>query len=187
MRLTSLLSGPVDDLAGYIPDFGFELYDLHRYSDDEIKGNIASRLGLLLLKHIRDPDLQRKLPDIFALLRTLMEKETGMQWLEVVLRYLASARDKKELSWEQIKEIAKKAISEEAGRYVMTLEEKTKNEGRVEVYREAIELGITLKFPGDIETVMAEVNKIYDLGTLKEITKTIKTAKDISEILALLK
>jgi predicted transposase YdaD len=57
MRLTSLLSGPVDDLAGYIPDFGFELYDLHRYSDDEIKGNIASRLGLLLLKHIRDPDL----------------------------------------------------------------------------------------------------------------------------------
>ncbi len=47
MRLTSLLSGPVDDLAGYIPDFGFELYDLHRYTDDEIKGNIASRLALL--------------------------------------------------------------------------------------------------------------------------------------------
>ena len=33
LRLTSLLSGPVGDLAGYIPDFAFELYDLHRYSD----------------------------------------------------------------------------------------------------------------------------------------------------------
>jgi hypothetical protein len=185
VRLASLLSGPVEDLTGYIPDFGFELYDLHRFSDDEIKGTIASRLVLLLLKHIRDPDLRQKLPDILALLRTLKEKETGLQWLEVVIRYLASARDKKELSWEQIKEIAKKAISKEAGRYVMTLEEKTKNEGRVEVYREAIELGITLKFPGDIETVMAEVNKIDDLGTLKEIRKTIKTANDISEILAL--
>jgi predicted transposase/invertase (TIGR01784 family) len=187
MRLTSLLSGPVDDLAGYIPDFGFELYDLHRYTDDEIKGNIASRLALLLLKHIRDPDLQRKLPGIFALLSTLMEKETGLQWLEVVIRYLGSARDQKVLSWKQIKEIAEKAISEEAGRFVMTLEEKTRNEGRLEVYKEAIELGITLKFPGDLDVVMNQVNEIDDLDTLREIKETIKTAKDISEILALLK
>jgi hypothetical protein len=94
-------------------------------------------LALLLLKHIRDPDLDRKLPEIFALLRTLMEKETGMQWLEV--------------------------------------------------YKEAIELGITLKFPGDLDVVMNQVNEIDDLDTLREIKETIKTAKDISEILALLK
>jgi predicted transposase/invertase (TIGR01784 family) len=187
MRLTSLLSGPVDDLAGYIPDFGFELYDLHRYTDDEIKGTIASRLALLLLKHIRDPDLDRKLPGIFALLRTLMEKETGLQWLEVVIRYLASARDKKVLSWKQIQEIAAKAISEEAGRFVMTLEEKTLTRGEIKAFREGIELGITYKFPGDIDAVMTEVNKIDDPATLKEITKAVHTAKDISEIMALLK
>jgi len=190
-RLTSLLSGPVDELAGYIPDFGFELYDLHRYSDDQIKGTIASRVILLLLKHIRDPDLRQKLPGIFALMRTLMEKETGLQWLEVVIRYLASALDEDELSWEQIKDIAEQSISKETGGYVMTLEEKVKNEGRLEgrleVYKEAIELGITLKFPGDIDTVMAEVNKMDDLDTLKEIKETIKTADDISEILSLLK
>jgi hypothetical protein len=124
-----------------------------------------------------------------------MEKETGLQWLEVVIRYLTSAREKDELSWKQIKDIAEKAISEEAGRYVMTLEEKTKNEGRLEGklegklegLKEGIELGIALKFPGDIDTVMVEVNKIDDLDTLKEIKETIKTAQDISEILALLK
>jgi len=33
---TSLLSGPVDDFAGYIPDFGFELYDLHRFSEAKV-------------------------------------------------------------------------------------------------------------------------------------------------------
>jgi hypothetical protein len=95
------------------------------------------------------------------------------------------------LSWKQIKEIAEKAISEEAGRFVMTLEEITKNEGRLEGLvkglKEGIELGITLKFPGDIETVMTEVNKVDDLDTLKEITKAVHTAKDVSEILALLK
>jgi len=57
----------------------------------------------------------------------------------------------------------------------------------LEVYKEAIELGITLKFPGDLDVVMNQVNEIDDLGTLKEITKTIKTANDISEIMALLK
>ncbi len=163
-RLMSLLSGPKEDLTGYIPDFGFELYDLHRFADDQIKGTIVSRVVLLLLKHIRDPDLRQKLPDIFALMQTLMEKETGLQWLEVVVRYLASAREKEDLSWEQIKEIAEQAISKETGGYVMTLAEKLRNEGKLEGkleglveceqkgeakgLRNAIELGITLKFPG---------------------------------------
>jgi len=190
VRLASLLSGPVEDLVGYIPDFEFELYDLHRFSDDEIKGNIASRVILLMLKHIRDPDLQQKLPDILALLKTLGEKETGLQWLEVVIRYLASARDEDDLSVKQIVEMAEQAISKEMGGFVMTLAEKLRNEGKQEGVRglkEAIEMGITLKFPGDLDTVMPKVNKIDDFDTLVEITKTIKTANDISEILALLK
>ena len=186
-HLASLLSGPVDELAGYIPDFGFELYDLHRYSDDQIKGTIMSRVILQLLKHIRDPDLRQKLPGILGLMRTLMGKETGLQWIEVVVRYQASALEDDELSVKQIKEIAEEAISKETGEYVMTLAEKLRKEGEERGYRQAIELGITLKFPEDIETVMAEVNKIDDLDTLVEITKTIKTAQDISEILALLK
>jgi predicted transposase/invertase (TIGR01784 family) len=115
VRLASLLSGPVDDLTAYIPNFGFELYDLHRYSDDQIKGTIASRVILLLLKHIRDPDLRQKLPGIFALMQALMKKETGLQWLEVVIRYLASALEEDELTWKQIKEIAEQAISKETG------------------------------------------------------------------------
>ena len=194
-RLSSLLSGPVEELAGYIPDFGFELYDLLRYSDDRIKGTILSRMILLLFKYIFTPELHHKLPEIFSLLRTLRGKETGLQYLEVVVRYLASALDEDELSLKQIKEIAEQAVSKEAGEYIMTLAEKLRNEGEIrgeikgeiKGFKEGIELGITLKFPGDINTVMAKVNKINDLGTLKEIKETIKTAKDISEIMALLK
>ena len=74
-------------------------------------------------------------------------------------------------------------------------EERGRQEGLVEGekrgerkgYREAIELGITLKFPGDIDTVMVRVNNIDDVDTLAEIKEAIKTANDISEILALLK
>ena len=34
VRLKFLLSGPTEELAGYIPDFGFELYDLVQFSED---------------------------------------------------------------------------------------------------------------------------------------------------------
>ncbi|WP_246294196.1 hypothetical protein [Desulfobacter latus] len=42
-----------------------------------------SRVILLLFKHIRDPDLRQKLPGILALMRKLMEKDTGLQYLEI--------------------------------------------------------------------------------------------------------
>jgi hypothetical protein len=99
------------------------------------------------------------------------------------------------LSEDQIKEIVEQAISKDLGGFVMTLAEKLRNEGElrgeikgeIKAFREGIELGITYKFPGDIDAVMTEVNKIDDPATLKEITKAVHTAKDISEIMALLK
>ena len=192
MRLTFLLSGPVEDLAGYIPDFGFELYDLHRFSDDQLKGPIMNRVVLLLFKHIFNPELRHRLPEIFSLLRTLLEKETGLQYLETVIRYLTSVLDEEDLSLEEIKEMAEQAVSKDMGGYIMTtIAERLHNEGRLEGeikgLKEAIELGITLKFPGDIDAVMVKVNDLDDLEALTAIKETIKTANDSSEILALLK
>jgi hypothetical protein len=197
----------MDDLAGYIPDFGFELNDLHRFSDDQIKGTVTIRVMMMLYKHIFEPELRHRLPDIFSLFKTLMEKETGLQYLEAVVRYLASVLDEDELSLKQIKEIAEQAISKDTGEYIMTLAEKLRNEGkleglvegekrgqkrgqkmgRLEGLREAIELGITLKFPEDINAVMVKVNAIDDLETLGKIKEMIKTAKDSTEVLSLLK
>ncbi|MDZ7665857.1 MAG: Rpn family recombination-promoting nuclease/putative transposase [Desulfotignum sp.] len=211
VSLSSLLSGPVEDLAGYIPDFKFELNDLHRFPDDQIKGTVMIRVMMLLFKHISEQELRYRLPDIFSLFRALMEKETGLQYLETVVRYLASVLDEDELSLQQIKEIAEQAISKDTGGYIMTLAEKLRNEGKLEGLvegekrgqkkgqkrgqkmgkleglREAVELGITLKFPEDIDAVMAKVNAIGDLETLEEIKEAIKTAKNGSEILGLLK
>ena len=80
----------------------------------------------------------------------------------------------------------------------MSLLEKTKNEGKqegrlegklegIKGLREAIETGAAVKFPGNIDTLMAKVNKTDDLETLVAVAKTIYIANDISEILALLK
>ncbi len=82
------------------------------------------------------------------------------------------------------------AIFKETGEYFMTLAENLRKEDEekgIRGLKEAIEKGMAVKFPGDIASVMAEVNKINDLDALVEITKTTYTTNDSSEILALLK
>ncbi len=193
VRFSSLFSGPVEELSGYIPDFSFDLNDLTRLTDQQIRGTVMARVVLLLLKHIADPDLLDRLPGILALMQDLMEKETGLQYFETVLRYLFSTMD--QVSAETIKEIAEKAISEKAGEYIMTLAEKLRKEGeirgkiegKIEGLSDAIELGMILKFPDKVSQIMAEVNKIKDIELLIKIKEAIKTSKDASEILLLTK
>jgi predicted transposase YdaD len=208
-RLSSLLSGPVNELCGYIPDFGFDLHDLTRFSDDEIKGSVMARVVQLLFKHVFDPDLQEKLPGILSLMKTLMEKDTGLHYFETVLRYLFSTMD--DISTETIKEIAEQALSKKEGAYIMTLADKLRKEGEIRGKREgllegeikgklegklegeirglndAIELGMTLKFPDQMDAVMIAIEKIRDVDTLRRIKDAIKTAKDGSEILVLIR
>jgi hypothetical protein len=190
------LAGPVEELSSYIPDFGFLLFDLNRFSDDDIKGTVMARVVLLLFKHVFAPDLREKLPGIFSLMKTLMEKETGLQYLETVLRYLFNTID--DISAETIKEVAEQALSKSEGEYIMTLAEKLRKEGEIrgevrgrlegevrgklEGMKDAIELGMVLKFPEQRDYVMAEVKKINDLDTLIKIKEAIKTAQAVSEL-----
>ena len=179
VRFTSLLTGPVGELSSYIPDFGFELYDLSCFSDEEIKGEVMSRVALLLFKYSHNPDFHHKLPEILSLLKTLMEKKTGLQYLETVLRYLTSVISEDELSLEQIKDMFEQAVSKEAGEYIMTIAEKLRNEGKdkwhkqgeIKGLKEGIETAIILKFPEDIDMMMTLVNKIEDPGTLTKVNE----------------
>jgi len=96
---------------------------------------------------------------------------------------------------EAIREVAEQALSAKEGEYIMTLAEKLRMEGKLEGeiqgeikgLRQAIELGMTLKFPDKIYSVMAQIMDINDINLLVKIKDTIKTARDDSEILALLK
>ncbi|MBU1171552.1 MAG: Rpn family recombination-promoting nuclease/putative transposase [Proteobacteria bacterium] len=53
-----LFTGTPDIAQMYIPDFQYLLFDLHNYSDQQIRGTIVSRLVMLMFKHIFDPDFE---------------------------------------------------------------------------------------------------------------------------------
>jgi hypothetical protein len=42
----------------------------------------------LLLKHVFHQDYREKIPEVLRLLRELIEKKTGMQYIETMLRYI---------------------------------------------------------------------------------------------------
>ncbi len=81
-------------LISFLPNYNYWLCDLSRYSDEEIKGDIILRVTLLLLKYIMHDDLRERLPDILSLIQNLSELQTGLEYLETVLHYLARGTDK---------------------------------------------------------------------------------------------
>ena len=82
-----------EEFIPYLPDFAYELCDLTTYTDQEIRGQVVLRAALLALKYAVRPDLIDHLPYIFGLFRELSQKNTGLEALETLLRYLVCASD----------------------------------------------------------------------------------------------
>jgi len=104
-KLINLFHLPDEDLKVYIPDFKYLLYDLSHLSDKEIKGAVTLRVSLLILKYIYRPDLREHFGSIFSLLSKLSDKESGLEYLETLLRYIISATD--QITREDLKEAIK--------------------------------------------------------------------------------
>lgn len=82
-----LFGGMDAALLDYVPDFRHELCDLSLPEPAEIRGKVLSRLTLLALKHIFDPKPKQVLAEILPLVRDILDKNTALEMLEVLLRY----------------------------------------------------------------------------------------------------
>ncbi len=190
-RFSSLFEGPSKPLADYIPDFEFILYDLSRYTDEQIRGTIMARVTMLLLKHVFEPDIAEKLPGIFTLLKDLSEQETGLQYFESLIKYLFS--NVEDITTEKIHSIVSNTLSEEKGGIIMTLAEKLRKEGHIQGLEqgreqgllEGIELAVSIKFgdSDDSKTIIAKIKTIQDLNRLKALKGKILSARSIPELM----
>ena len=172
-----------EELKRFVPDYDYLLFDLSDMSDEQIKGQIRLRVGFLLFKYIQDEALRHELPRILSLIAQLTQKETALQYLETVLRYLSRGTDK--ITQEELKQIAKKAFPE--GETIMATiaevwREEGKQEGKREGLQEGIELGLSLKFGERGLQLWPEVQQIQSLDILQSIRNTLRTAKELSEV-----
>ncbi len=110
-RFRPLIEPDSNDLDQFIPDFSYQLLDLSTMSDDQVRGEVLERITLLLLKHIFNPALGNKLPEILTLLQEVDAKQDVLEILEVLLRYVVKATSKFDET--EIKDILKKSFIEE--------------------------------------------------------------------------
>ncbi|MGE0086305.1 MAG: Rpn family recombination-promoting nuclease/putative transposase [Desulfococcaceae bacterium] len=81
-------------MKAYIPKFCYEIYDISHMPDEQIKGEVLARIVLLIAKYIFKPDMKEKVFETARLFQEVVNQETALEILEVLLRYVTQATGK---------------------------------------------------------------------------------------------
>jgi predicted transposase/invertase (TIGR01784 family) len=117
-------------LAPYIPDFRYLLYDLSTYSNEDLRGSVILRITLTLLKYIQSDELRPRLFEMVELLRIVTQQESGLEMYRTWLIYLAYASNK--ISRKDLITVTQKVLADQAGPVVGSPAWKWIEEGREE-------------------------------------------------------
>ncbi len=74
-------------LSSYIPAFRYKFCGLALLEPVLIRDTVISRVCLLALKHIFDPNPKKALAEILPLVREIINRDAALEMLEVLLRY----------------------------------------------------------------------------------------------------
>ncbi|HOE11940.1 MAG TPA: Rpn family recombination-promoting nuclease/putative transposase [bacterium] len=181
-----------EGLSKFIPSFEYCLYDLSRYSEEEIRGRVLSRIILLLMKHIYEEDFGERFVRIGSLFAELAKERDILDFLQTVLEHVGYATEK--INEEQMREGVRKALPETGDTLMPTIFERIRNEGmekgiekglelgRVEGLREGIRLALELKFGDAGLSLVPRVDRIDSIERLGQIKETLRKAKSLDEI-----
>ncbi|SKA03827.1 conserved hypothetical protein (putative transposase or invertase) [Selenihalanaerobacter shriftii] len=150
LNLADLLVDVPEVVAKYVPNYQYLLYDLSKYSHDEIKGGAKLRIFLEILRGIFRGDFVESFKEALIVLEELEEKEKGIEYFEVIVRYVMNAKE--DLSVNDLEKVTKE-ISSERSEELMTIAERLreegkregKKEGKEEVAKKLLEMNFNLK------------------------------------------
>lgn len=176
------------EIKAYIPDFEFLLYDISRYSDDDIKGSAKTRIIFTLLRDVVTKTGKELLESILRALyywKQIDNQETAVGYLETMFRYIFSVA--KDLKEDDIEEVVKALETTEmkGSDFVTTLADKWRREGMERGIRlgtaKSISQLLTAKF-GDLpKELHEELNKL-DLPTLENILEHVFDFEKIDDV-----
>jgi len=121
----------------FIPRFSIELFDLTRYSDEELRGKALYQATMLLVKYILSDDLPNKLADIFGLLAGIIRQPSGLDSVRLVISYLIQGTD--QIDQGALRIAINESFRDSGEELMPTIAEQWKNEGR----EEGLEMGLS--------------------------------------------
>ena len=138
-----------------------------------------------MLKHVFDKDWHTVLPRVMALLSELARAESGLSYVEMALRYLASAA--RSLRHEDLTKAVKQIFTETGGALMRTMAQEWIAQGEVQATRESIFTVLEVRFgaiSAAVATALAEAEDLPYLKTLLEKAATAESLKEFEKLLA---
>ncbi|MDD3272351.1 MAG: Rpn family recombination-promoting nuclease/putative transposase [Syntrophomonadaceae bacterium] len=149
-----------EDIKKFTPNYEYLLYDLSRYTDDEIKGGVINRIAIAMLRDIQGKDIKGIFEVLFRAaeyLRELEDKQTGIEYFETLMKYIFNARA--DLTRADFNAVVNKIETTypEGSEVVMTLAEIFREEGmekgievgakqgKIEVAKRLIKMGLSME------------------------------------------
>lgn len=176
-----------EDVKKYVPDYEYLLYDISRYTDEEIKGEAQLRIIISILRDVFTKDSKTvKATALRAMehLQELEDRQTGIEYFETLMKYLLNVG--KRLKKEDIEDIIKKVETSypEGSEVVMTLAEKFREEGELRGRKEervktATRL-LTRKFGALPEDIKGRIQQL-DADTLEVLIDGIFEYKSLED------
>ncbi len=175
----SLYRGP-EELRPYFPQFQHQLLDLSELLPQQIYGVARTQIALFILKYIFDPRLAQHLPTIFTLFQELQNKQTALEYLVTVLRYVAATAE--HITPDEMKETLKTTLSE-GDKTMPTLAQQWIEEGKQlglqqgqqslrQVILDSLQLRFTELIPLEITQQLTMVQNLDSLRQLHRLALT---------------
>ena len=202
-KFSEYFEGMDETFCRFVPEFEYIFTDLSKYSNEDIKKKVFRKvsleISLLIMRNIfNENELESNLKDFFEIGRHYFEEEEGLRFLESVIRYLYSST---EIEVSKVVNTIKE-ISEKGGEISMTTaakliekgkiegeregERKGRIEGKIEGLKDAIEIGLELKYGVDGLRLFERIKVISFIEKLEAIKKAVKISENIEEIERLL-
>ena len=181
-RFSDLLHVPDKALVEYVPDFSFIFHDLSGYSDEQIKGIVVSRVGLLVMKHIFSDTLPEILRHVMKLLTALSNRQRALDYVATIIRYVLNASEAVDL--DTMKGIIEQSNFHEEEGNLMTIAEKLRMEGRQEGLHDAEESVVDVleaRFAFVPQNVIEKVKGIGEIALLKQLHKKAVVVEGIEQ------
>jgi len=140
--------------------------------------------ALLTMKYIFRDELHDRLPGILALTAELLDRETGLQYVETLLRYLTAGTD--QLGAQELMQAVARALPEEGGTLMPTIAEQWIEEGiqrgREEGLMNGLALALELRFGEPGLRLLPEIEQRADAGTLQALMEALRRVTSPEEL-----
>jgi hypothetical protein len=133
---------------------------LSALSDEQIRGQVWSRVFQLILKHIFDERLGERLPGILALAFGLSQQQTSLEMIATILRYVSRAGVG--VTMEDARRAVLAVLPQEGGVLMETLAEQWIKQG--------IEQGLAEGLERQRRTVLRILHRRFVLSSEEQVT-----------------